>query len=395
MEAPVVLLYGSGRLGVAIEQRLVLAGCQVTKLRPSNDDSLELSEIALQSASVLVLAADDDAGNVDLALTARRLRPDLPLVVRLFDEALVAYLKDTLARVSILSMSAIAAPAFAEATLQAIANRGADRAAAPPYAVKQRVSARRRVGLDRVLLGAMIGLVAVILTSTVFFAKALDLSAIDALYFVWTTVTTVGYGDITLRNASGGVKIVGMMLMFAGAAFIAVLFGLFSDWVVGRRLDVLRGRVRVRGSGHVVIAGGGNIGFRVAGLLREKGHRVVIMERDAASKNVEALRSTGHHVIIADAANNDTLSLANVEDAAVVLALTDSDAVNLHVALLVRARSSGIPVIMRLVSGELSAHVSERSDAVAISPIAVAVEEFARTALLACGRVAPAADGVD
>jgi hypothetical protein len=42
----------------------------------------------LRQASILVLAANDDAGNVDLALTARRMRADLPLVVRVFEEPL-------------------------------------------------------------------------------------------------------------------------------------------------------------------------------------------------------------------------------------------------------------------------------------------------------------------
>ena len=132
------------------------------------------------------------------------------------------------------------------------------------------------------------------------------------------------------------------------------------------------------------------MGFRVAGLLREKGYRVVIIERDAESKNVEALRSADHHVIIADAARSDTLDLANIEDAVAVLALTDSDAVNFQITLLVRARSARSPIIIRVVSPELSAHVSEHGDAVAISPIAIAAEKFATAALYAGGSRAPA-----
>ena len=220
---------------------------------------------------------------------------------------------------------------------------------------------------------------------TVFFAKALDLSYIDALYFVSTTVTTVGYGDIALRDASTSVKIVGMVQMFAGAAFIALLFGLFTDWVVGRRLEIVAGRVRVRGSGHIVIAGGGNIGVRVADRLREQDHRVVIIERNADNKNVEPLRANGHHVILADAARDATLSLAKVEDSAAMLCLTDSDAVNFQIALLVRARNADVPIILKVVSPELSAHVSEHGDAVAISPIAIAAEEFTKAVLTASG----------
>ena len=384
MNAANVLLHGSDRLGIAIEQRLVGVGCQVTRLALDGAHSIELDESALRSTSVLVLAADDDAANVDLALTARRVRLDLPLVVRVFEEALAAYLRKTLDGVTILSMSALAAPAFGEATLHAIAGRETRHSDTVLSATKSRVHYRRAV-FDRVYLAAIFAIVATVLMFTVFFANALDLSYIDAMYFVWTTVTTVGYGDIALRDSSNLVKIVGMVLMFAGAAFIALLFGLFTDWVVGRRLEMVSGRVRVRGNGHIVIAGGGNVGFRVADRLREKGQRAVIIERNADNKNIEALRSSGHHVILADAARDATLSLAKVEDSAAVLCLTDSDAVNFQIALLVRAQSTDVPLIIRVVSPELSAHVSEHGHAVAMSSIAIAAEAFAKAALSASG----------
>jgi voltage-gated potassium channel Kch len=400
-----VLLYGSDRLGIAIEQRLAAAGCQVTKRALDGARSIELDEPALRSTSVLVLAADDDAGNVDLALTARSMRSDLPLVVRVFDEALAAYLRKSLDGVTILSMSALAAPAFGEATLRAIADRETRRPDTVSSASKSESPSRRPLRLrsgwalrlrsghadfGRVLLTAILfAMVAIVLTFTVFFANALDLSYVDAMYFVMTTVTTVGYGDIALRDASTPVKIVGMVMMFAGAAFIALLFGLFTDWVVSRRLEIVAGRVRVRGNGHIVIAGSGNVGVRVADGLREKDHRVVIIERNADNKNVEALRSNGHHVILADAARAATLSLAKVEDSAAMLCLTDSDAVNFQIALLIRARSTDVPIIIKVVSPELSTHVSEHGHAVAISPIAIAAEAFAKAALSASGMGRP------
>ena len=216
---------------------------------------------------------------------------------------------------------------------------------------------------------------------TLFFAQVLHLSSVDALYFVWTTMTTVGYGDIALREASAAVKIVGMVQMFAGTAFVAVLLGLFTDWVFSRRFEILLGRVRVRGRGHIVIAGGGNVGVRVAGQLGGKEYRLVFIDRNADNKNTEALRSLGHHVIIGDATRRDTLGLARVEAAAAVLSVTDSDAVNLQVALLVRAQSRDVPLVIRIVSPELSAHVTERGDAVAVSPIDIASEAFSAAAL--------------
>jgi voltage-gated potassium channel Kch len=374
-----VLLHGNDRLSIAVEQRLVLAGCPVSRLQWNPNDTSQLDPDSLDRASALIIAGDDDPGNVDLALTARRLRADLPIVIRLFDEALAAHIKETLKGVTILSMSALAAPALVEATVRAVATARQTGAPAQTRAPKSRSLPRGR--LDRVLMLAIAGLIGILTAFTIFFANALDLSYIDSLYFVWTTITTVGYGDIALRDASSAAKIAGMVLMFSGAAFIAVLFGLFTDWVVSRRFDILRGRLMVRETGHVVIAGGGNIGFRVAESLRQEGHRIVMIECDADNKNVAALRSRGDHVILADATRNDTLQLANVGRASAVLCLTDSDAVNFQIALLVRAIAKDIPVIMRVVSPELSAHVSEHGDAVAVSPIAIASAAFVAAVL--------------
>lgn len=65
--------------------------------------------------------------------------------------------------------------------------------------------------------------------------------------------------------------------------------------------------------------------------------------------------------------------------------LTDSDAVNFQIALLVRAHNPAVPLIMRLGSPELSAHVSEHGEAIAISPTAIAGTEFAAAAVSAIG----------
>lgn len=378
-----VLLHGNDRLCDAIERHTAAAGCGIARLRLEAADPARLRADDLRLASVLVLAGSDDAGNVDLALTARRMRPDLPLVVRIFDEPLADYLKRMVPDVTTLSMSGLVAPAFADATARAMSAMTTPR---PAPTSMPALPLTRRVKPDTVVVVAAIGFFLAVVVFTLFFAKALNLPYVDAMYFVWTTVTTVGYGDIALRDASSLAKMVGMAMMFAGAAFIAAFFGLFTDWVVARRLEILRGRVSVRGSGHIVIAGAGNIGFRVASQLRGAGHRVVVIERDADSKNIDPLRVAGHHVILADASRADTLALARVTRAAAVVCLTDSDAVNFQIALLVKAYGSAVPVVMRVVSPELSAHVSEHGDAIAISPTAIAGQEFAAAAVRAATR---------
>jgi hypothetical protein len=375
-----ILIAGSGQLAACIEQRVRASGHPVERLRPCGDDADVLDPALCQRADVLVLAADDDAGNVDLALRARRIKPGLRLVVRLFDTALAAYLEEAIPDVRILSMSRITAP-----VLVAAVRRMLDEPSAPTRTMCHRhARSTRPFQADRILLGALLSLFLLVFPSALFFSKALDLSYIDALYFVWTTVMTVGYGDISLRDAPAGVKLFGMALMLAGASFIAVLFALLSDWVLSRRLDMIYGRTRERGSGHVIIVGAGNIGLRVAELLAADGTRLVIIERSADNRNIAALRLAGHHTIIADATHRETLELAALERAALIVTVTEVDAINLQIAL--HAREMNVPVIMRMASPELSALVSERGDGIAFSLIIEAAEAFAQQAVCASGQ---------
>ena len=383
MSSPLVLIAGTNRLSAAIEERLRGGGATIGRI---SEDPAALTAAALEGAAALVIAAHDDAGNVDMALTTRRLRPELPLVIRLFDPTLTAYVRSTLPGAEVLSMSSVAAPVLADETLRALA-QGATGSAGGHRGVGR---TRRRAQpfwqrLDRVVVGAFLTLATVMTSATIFFSCTMGLRPLDALYFVWTTVLTVGYGDITLHAAPDSAKLVGMGLMLVGAAFLAVLFAFFTSWLMRRRVDVLSGRVQVRWKGHVVIAGGGHMAIGVADLLSAAGRRIVVIEREEDRPHIAMLRAARHRVIIADATKEDVLDLAGVGRAAGVVALTDADQTNLHIALLARARAraQGLAVVMRAESAELSAYVNEQKDAVAVSSIGVTADAFAERALSA------------
>jgi Trk K+ transport system NAD-binding subunit len=376
-----VLIAGTNRLAAAIEEKLRASGAAVGRLAEEPD---ALTAATLEDATGLVIASDDDAQNVDMALTTRRLRPGLPLVIRLFDPELAAYVRATLRRAVILSLSSVAAPVLARETLRALGEAPVSpEVAARAVRRRKRLGAPGRLRLDRVLLGAALTLVGIITTATVFFTKTLGLRVLDALYFVWTTIMTVGYGDITLHSAPDSAKLVGMVLMLVGAAFMAVLFAFFTSWMMTQRQHALKGRFQVRWKDHVVVAGGGHMAIGVANLLAAAGRRIVVIERDEDRPHIGMLRSAGYRVIIGDAAKAEMLDLAGIKHAAALVALTDVDSTNLHIALLARAQRPDLAIVMRAESAELSAYVNEHKDAVAVSSVAVTADEFARNALRA------------
>lgn len=70
----------------------------------------------VKKAAAIVCATDDDLANLNIALDARKTNPGIRVVIRLFDDDLVAKVRDTF-KAEALSSSSLAAPAMALAAL--------------------------------------------------------------------------------------------------------------------------------------------------------------------------------------------------------------------------------------------------------------------------------------
>jgi voltage-gated potassium channel Kch len=361
-----IAVIGDGPLADAVCAELAREPREVTRF----DLHPRLEELG--ACAAIVIAANDDAKNVDLALTAHQRHPDLPIVVRVFDPVLEGYLVRTAPGIVVNSMSAIASPVIARAIASVEGGRF-DRWDSP-----LRIIALR---FDRLFIAVVLLLLALMMFGTAFFGRALRIGPVDALYFVVTTLTTTGYGDFSPKDASSGVKLASVAFMLAGASSVALFFAVMADWVFARRLDLVMGRVPSRWVGHVIIAGAGNMTLRVAQEFRARHLRAIVIEKDPDTRAVTRLREEGHHVVIADATHDDSLRLAGAERAAALLVLTESDACNLHIALLGRSLNPRAHILARIDSPLLSKHISANDGLLTVSPVELAAREFARSAL--------------
>ena len=122
----------------------------------------------------------------------------------------------------------------------------------------------------------------------------------------------------------------------------------------------------------VVIAGGGNIGLRLAQTLEDDRYQVKIIERDTAARPriSEQLRNT--IVLTGDAADEELLVEENIDSADVFCALTNSEEANILSAML--AKRLGAHRVMALISRPAYAELMETGPIdVAISPQTVTI----------------------
>jgi Trk K+ transport system NAD-binding subunit len=461
------IVCGMGRVGFRIVELLVRLGEPVTVINKilreewqreaqewgvriitgdARDERL-MEEAGIQTARALIVATDSDLINIEIALDAKKLHPDVPVVARIFDQTLARQMEAAFDIRRALSNSVLSAPSFAAAAmgeevvssfrldnkLYAVGRVTLDGASPLTGLTAKEAGARHQVVLlacerngdgaalpgpedplcagDRLLLlsakadwdrlvdgveavpqpgrwqhvwsafsrarhrafwgdflhhlrrNVPLPLVTVFLVlNTLFllsvfvFHFALHLTFVDALYFLITTITTVGYGDINVQHAPAALKLYSCLLMLLGSAALAILYSILTDFIVTARFQQLLGRQRIPHAGHFVVVGLGSVGYRLVDELRRAGVSVVAVDRDSGGEFVDAVREQ-MPVIIGDARLRSTLEQAGAAKAHAVLAVTSDDAVNLSVSLETKQMNRQVRTVVRLFDADFARKV--------------------------------------
>jgi Trk K+ transport system NAD-binding subunit len=134
-----VIVCGLGKLGYRVTLQLLEFGQSVIAIeRDVNKDFIPLvrerdvpvilgdarqrevlRKAGIERASAVVCCTQDELANLDIALDAREMHPDIKVVLRMFDETLASKVEKGFGIHTAFSMSALSAPAFAAAATRA------------------------------------------------------------------------------------------------------------------------------------------------------------------------------------------------------------------------------------------------------------------------------------
>ena len=227
---------------------------------------------------------------------------------------------------------------------------------------------------DSILLRIIAGALTIVTAAIVYFAFALGLDPVTAFYFVATTFTSTGYGDITPLGHGALSMILANVVMFTGVAAIGLFIAFVTSALTRAQVTALHGLRQIRTRGHVLVCGAGNVGTRVIQYLLELNQRIVVVEPTPSPALLEMSRAHRIELLSGDATSDATLDLCNIAYSRAVVAVTDSDTANLEVALGVRARNPEIAIVMRAQDGAFAASIGRQFDA---------IETFSTTTLAA------------
>jgi voltage-gated potassium channel Kch len=216
--------------------------------------------------------------------------------------------------------------------------------------------------LDPYLIGFVITVLMLFAAGTWYFHDSFGTDWLTAAYFVMSTMTTTGFGDIAPDHNRPLDLWATMVLMLLGTVFT----GLFIVFAAAR---LTRGQwVRMQGlrpiyrRGHIVVCGSGSIGTGVIDLLLEFNKPLVVVEQRPDAALVERARDRGFDLLTGDASRDDTLDLCNLGAAHSLIALTNVDTLNLEIALGARARNPSMPIVLRIAEATFAESIARHFD---------------------------------
>ncbi len=160
----------------------------------------------------------------------------------------------------------------------------------------------------------------------------------DAFYMTVITLSTVGYGEVRPLSVSG--RVLSILLILGGVGTLGYALGATTEFFAHGGWDSSRRRRRMKHllatiENHTIVCGYGRLGRAVVEVLRQNGHRVVVVDRDTSVLEKLELDEGLLH-FSGNAQDDDVLIAAGVRRARALVAAVDSDAANVFLTLSAR-----------------------------------------------------------
>lgn len=324
----------------------------------------------LKNVCLIYILDEQDEINLGLILKMISLSKEIRIIASLFNENIIPHLQVAHANLTVLNPAKIAAPVFIETLDNPIEH-------SLSYKIPERSSRTMKNSSDK-MLGWFIGMFSsIILFSIVYFHFAENLSWIDSIYFVFVTIATVGYGDISLAHSVFLSKIVGIGLIISSTFFIWIVFSLTIDRIIKKRSQLALGRKKYTYKNHIVLCGLGRLGYFIAEELIKKSEQVIIIEKKEDSPFVDYFKSQGIDVYIGNGRLEKVLGDVNIAQAKALIVATSDDFLNIEIGLTARSFNRDLKIILRIFDDSMAQHIKDNLDIhLTLSMSAIADEKF-------------------
>jgi voltage-gated potassium channel Kch len=387
MENCEVLILGSGHLAYRVAKLAGLAGYKTLHIQAkefNREDPVStpferihraIGEIDLSKILMTYVVDSNDDFNLEILLGIMSLEKDVPVTAALFNEKLAPHLRDAHSRLYIMNPARIAAPAFVEALYGPVTHK--------KKINSEKQTERFSLPSDNLLKWLVILFLLFVGFFTLYFHYIDNLGWVDAIYFVTVTISTVGYGDINLKDAGPVSKIAAIVLIVVSTIMVWMIFSLIIDAVIKKRIQLALGRKKYSMKGHVILCGLGRVGYFIAEELLKRNEKLIIVESNENSQNIPHFRNIGANIYIGDARLPRILKNVCAENAKALISVINNDFGNLEIGLNARSFNPDLKIILRFFDDTMAAAIEKRLDIYhTLSMSKIADEYFLKTIMM-------------
>lgn len=339
----VLVLGEPGGLGAALLRRFEQSGSPATSALDLTDGQAA-AMLREGNWRAVAVVTRDDAHALRLTLLSAHVRPDLPLWVTMFDRTVSRELEHVAPKVRVISPSEIVA---------------ADLAAGCFAEAGEALGRRHRHGIRvvdsalRLLVASACGLFVALAIEMAISMAAFHHGIIDAFYFSTRVVATVA-GPPGAESGPAWFKLASAANMVLAIVLVAIFTAALVRRLSRRRLTSLLGPRAAPARHHVILVGFGQVGFRLAQALKERGAAVVAIERDVEAPSIRLAKAAGIPVAVGRGDDREILQRVGIRHCAAVTAVTSDDLVNVAVGLAAEDLRPDVPIVLRLGDGEVA-----------------------------------------
>lgn len=173
-----------------------------------------------------------------------------------------------------------------------------------------------------------------------------DFSIITGFYWTLTVMSTLGFGDITFNSDLG--RLFSIVVLLSGIIFLLVMLPFtfiqffYAPWLEAQNKSRVPRFLPPEVDNHVIITCYDPIAIALIERLKQYGHAYVILEPEV--QQALDLVDQGYRVLVGELDDSETYRRAQVEQAALVVALND-DMKNTSIVYTVREIAPHVPIV--------------------------------------------------
>lgn len=196
-------------------------------------------------------------------------------------------------------------------------------------------------------------------------------SVFDAVYWLFITIATVGYGDYVPKSDIG--KIVAILTVISGVFLFSFFSGSIASYLIDIKLKERRGLSAVNLKGHIMILGWNqNLEKIITGIPKYMGgsNFNLVLVNDGTEEDYDEIKSKfpGFNIkfVHGDFSKENVLKRANITEAARIIILADTlgtksldeaDERTLLGVLTIKALDPELPVVAEVIKEEKGKHI--------------------------------------